>query len=202
MEGLGRSPGPSSTDPSNRSLATRASAQKVTEKSRDQLLNVNKTDSEVFTPADATKFLENGGYVAKGDPVTWSKLVTITLQLSQNSGKLPKMAKEGMRAVAILMDEVQTEEIANKVTERVAARLESIVEKIAEQAGDAKKATEALKEMAALGTTAFEDYKTEVQEITRQITEATQDLRTMERQRGERGEEVEGATARRQHMLQ
>src|SRR5277367_4017359 len=90
------------------------------------------------------------------------------------------------------MEEVQTEDLANRVMERVEAKLGLMVERITEQVREVEETATALKEMASSGSMALENIKTEVGNVGKQVMEVAKDIKTMEQQREGRGEVMEG----------
>lgn len=167
---------PSMEPSSARTPGTRSQGTKVTEKTKEQLIGISKTESEIFEVTHARSFLEKNAYVATGDEVTWSKLATIVLQLSQSSGKLPKYASEGMRAIALMIDDMQAAEVAERVTGKVVDKLNPLMESLTNLTEAVGKATEELQAAAISSTRTMDVFREESQTIRENIIGAVEEL--------------------------
>ena len=82
-----------------RGLATRSHSQRPSEKQGETA----GTNTGIHNEAQARAHLEKGGYLSKTMEATTTALATVLLQLTQCTGKIPKEASEGMRAVALVL---------------------------------------------------------------------------------------------------
>jgi hypothetical protein len=179
-------PRQSGAEPSSaKTPGTRSQATKVTEKTKEQLLAISKVESDIFEASQARNFLEKHSYVASEDELTWAKLVTIVLQISQNSGKIHKHASEGMRAVALMMDHMQAAEVAERVTGKVADKLQPMIETLTNLTEAAGKAVEDLRAAAESSTRTMDVFREEAQTIKEAISGAAEELGEVNRNRRE-----------------
>jgi hypothetical protein len=168
-------PRQTSGEPStSKALGTRSQSTKATDKTKEQLLA--KPDSNIYDVTQARNFLERYSYVANGDQLTWSKLATIVLQLSQGNDKLQKHTTEGMRAVALVMDDMQAEEVTERVTGKVMKKLSPLMDTLTELTKEAGKAAEGLRAAAESNTRTMDEFREETHTIRDIITGAAEEL--------------------------
>lgn len=132
MPGNGQSGG-SEPPPQQRGPGTRS--QRTAEKSKNGTPS-SSTESEITNAQQGRAYLEKNGYVAKDTELTTAMLTTTLLQLSQCTGKLPKAASEGMRAVAFAMEILRDTQTAGEISTQVAAALSPAIAKLETMAAE------------------------------------------------------------------
>jgi hypothetical protein len=170
-------------------MTTRNNAPKPTEKSREQLLAVNKNDSDVFNVRQARELLENGTYVAKGDELTWSRLSLILLQITHSVAKTQKPFVDAVRAVAIIMEELQVDKAAERLAEMLAEKLEPTITQLRKQSDNIDSATEGIRTAAISNTGTLEEFRDDVQGMCERLKEVAEELEEGIDQRNENSEQ-------------
>src|SRR4051794_29700639 len=79
----------------------------------------------------------------RGNEATVNVLATVLLQLTQCTGKVSRIAIEGMRAVALLLEEMQTIQATETITTKILEALTPTINKLAEAAEEMRRATAA-----------------------------------------------------------
>jgi hypothetical protein len=113
------------TDPpggTTRSIPTRAStSKKPTEMTREELVGIGKTETDVQTLREAINFLTKASYVSDAaDPLDLGMISLILLQIAQAAGnRMSRPSKDAIRSVALILEDYNAQRVANAVTKMV-----------------------------------------------------------------------------------
>jgi len=102
---------------------------------RDDLETANGLLTNIRGVEEAGNALERDAYIVQGERLTPQKLALVLFQAAAGTARMPRSALNVMRAIAYLLETVQTEDTARELAERIDRRIEaSIGSKLAEVA--------------------------------------------------------------------
>jgi hypothetical protein len=139
---MAKSRASATTDPpgiSTRNIPTRASTSKnPTDLTRDELVNIGRTETDVQTVKEAIHFLERASYVSNiNDPLDTGKFGLILLQIAQAAGsRMARPTRDAIRSVALILEDFQVQKVAKAVTKMVERDIERPLSRM-EQVGTA-----------------------------------------------------------------
>jgi hypothetical protein len=165
---------------------TRRTLGSAAQKMREEMLKVSETSKTIRTTEWARKFLDKGMYMPEGEEVTNSHLAFIILQLA-STDNIKKAVSDGLKAVALLLEEVENNNKAEKIASEVGATLTALIQNITARNNEPSTdeltttTTDDLRHAAISLTNTVEEKCEEIQRITEQLVEASENLNTKTR---------------------
>jgi hypothetical protein len=149
----------------------------VTKKSTKELENAEGINTDMQTKEQAIIFLQGRDYLVPGKPANLQTLAHVLLQFGNASIKMPKVIMDGIRAVAFLMANTNTQQMANKVAEMVKIQIQEQMEAFNTNVETMRDAVEHVTNAARDITTKIDEIKDGLGESTDHVMEAMQELK-------------------------
>jgi hypothetical protein len=147
-----------------------------TEKTRDELVKVARTESEIFTADQGRTYLEKNGYLTPGTMPTLPAIALILLQLIAAAGKIPKPIAEGIRAAALMLEEAQVGAAVEELVKRTLEGIAPTIQQLTEATEKTKGAVEDLESATIANTATLEEFRQETHELNELIQSAVTDF--------------------------
>lgn len=137
----------------------------VTKKSTKELTDAVGENTDVRDKKQAVEFLHKFQYLAPGETPELSMLADTLLRLTHAVGRMPKQTSDGIRAVAILIQDVAADQIAEEIATRVQEKLEGHMQVLREGLED-------MREVATQVRDTIGEVKGSIDEVREQSQEA------------------------------
>jgi hypothetical protein len=130
-------------------------------KTREELVRISNLDTNIFNAALGLTHLESAGYATRGEPVTHSSLMMALLLISQST-RLPRPVTEGMRAIALLIENLEESRTAETIADRILELINPALEKLTTTTTES---TDALRSAAVVNTNTLQEIREETHEL-------------------------------------
>jgi methyl-accepting chemotaxis protein len=150
--------------------------QKTTlKKSRKDLEEADGLNTAICSKEQAIAYLTAGDYITPGKPIDLHILSHILLQFSI-SNKLPKPVTDGIRAVAFLMEDTHTQQIADSIADAVKVQLSNHIESFVTNIENIRDVVEHVTNATKSITGKMDELNEGFQETAEHLAQATQEL--------------------------
>ena len=132
--------------------------------------------TDVRTREQAVNFLTSKEYLIHGNPVDLPTLSYLLLQLVSMASRGPKALTDGIRAVALLLTDVNRQQMADMITASVKTQLNKYMEAFATSVETMCDAVEHVMTAAKEITGKMDDLKDDFHKTAEHLTQVTQDF--------------------------
>jgi methyl-accepting chemotaxis protein len=148
----------------------------TTAKTQKELEDAEGQNTDVRSKEQAINFLTAKQYLIPSKPIDLQTLAYMLLQIGSAPSRGQKQLTDGIRAVAFLLANANTQRIANKIAEMVKNQLQEHMENFTSGIENMRDAIEHVTIATRSMTGKIDKVKDGLQETMEQLTQATQEL--------------------------